>query len=98
MEDGQGFRRGIKKNVLANFFRNRGARAPVERENRRANLAKPPPSTPHSDINGIHQDERRNTDVAEEVGQDAADLKRAGEENVARPKTNREKSRDDRSR
>jgi hypothetical protein len=60
-------------------------------------LSKPPPSTPHSDIDGIHQDERRNTDVARELGDDAGDLKRARDESVARPETSDEESRDDRS-
>jgi hypothetical protein len=48
-------------------------------------VTKPPKSTPHSDIDGIHQDERRNVDTAVETGQDSADLERAGEESVGRP-------------
>lgn len=48
-------------------------------------MPKPPRSTPHSDINGVHQDERPNVDTANEAGQDSADLARAAEETVARP-------------
>jgi hypothetical protein len=48
-------------------------------------MAKPPPSTPHSDIDGVHQNERRNTDVAAERGESAEQLKKAAEQNVARP-------------
>jgi hypothetical protein len=48
-------------------------------------MAKPPKSTPHSDIDGVHAHERRNTDVAAELGNSAADLKKAGDGNSARP-------------
>jgi hypothetical protein len=48
-------------------------------------MAKPPPSTPHSDIDGIHQDERRNTEVAAELGQSAKTLRDVGKERVAKP-------------
>ncbi len=48
-------------------------------------MAKPPKSTPHSDIDGIHQDERRNTDVAAELGQSAQTLEDVGKERVAKP-------------
>ena len=48
-------------------------------------MAKPPKSTPHSDIDGVHQDERRNVDTANEAGQDSGDLARANEEDSARP-------------
>jgi hypothetical protein len=37
-------------------------------------MSKPPPSTPHSDMDGIHQDERPNTEVAAELGQSAKTL------------------------
>lgn len=49
-------------------------------------MTKPPRSTPHSDIDGVHEDERPNTDTANEAGQDNEDLKRAAEESVARPR------------
>ena len=48
-------------------------------------MSRPPKATPHSDIDGVHQDERRNTDVAAERGEGAEDLKRAKEESVGRP-------------
>ena len=61
-------------------------------------MAKPPPSTPHSDINGVHEDERRNTDTAQEVGQDAGDVARAREDSAARPpSTDDVANREDRS-
>ncbi len=48
-------------------------------------MAKPPKSTPHSDIDGVHQDEKRNVNTAVEVGQGAASLARAKKETKARP-------------
>jgi len=48
-------------------------------------VTKPPKSTPHSDVDGIYQDERSNIDTAVDVGEDSKDLKRAQEETVARP-------------
>lgn len=48
-------------------------------------MAKPPPSTPHSDIDGIHEDERPNTDVAAELGQDSGDVADAKADSKARP-------------
>ncbi len=48
-------------------------------------MPKPPPSTPHSDIDGVHAQERRNTDVAAELGSGAEDLKKSREGNSARP-------------
>ncbi len=48
-------------------------------------MAKPPPSTPHSDIDGVHEDERRNTDTATDLGQDAGDLAGARAGSAARP-------------
>lgn len=48
-------------------------------------MAKPPPSTPHSDIDGVHEDERPNHQVAAELEQDAGDLARAREGSAARP-------------
>ncbi|HEY0626640.1 MAG TPA: hypothetical protein VGD10_07885 [Allosphingosinicella sp.] len=61
-------------------------------------MSKPPKSTPHSDIDGVHQDEERNTDVAAKRGESAESLKRAEDENVARPKYSGDKGgRDDRT-
>ncbi len=48
-------------------------------------MTKPPKTPPHSDINGVHADERPNTEVAAERGEGAADLKRAKDKSVARP-------------
>jgi hypothetical protein len=48
-------------------------------------MTKPPPSTPHSDIDGVHQNERRNTDVAAERGESGKELRDAQEGNAARP-------------
>ncbi|HEX8444517.1 MAG TPA: hypothetical protein VF631_12815 [Allosphingosinicella sp.] len=48
-------------------------------------MSKPPPSTPHSDIDGVHAHERRHTDVAAEQGDSAETLKRAAADDKARP-------------
>jgi len=48
-------------------------------------VPKPPKSTPHSDLDGVHRDERRNVDSAIDAGQDSGDVARAKEEGVARP-------------
>jgi hypothetical protein len=61
-------------------------------------MPKPPPSTPHSDLDGVHAHERRNTDVAAELGNSAEELKQAGEGNSARPPyANDEEKLDDRT-
>ncbi len=62
-----------------------------------SDVTKPPPSTPHSDLDGVHQDERRNTDVAAELGQSAEDVEQARKQSRARPPVDDQKSRDDRS-
>jgi hypothetical protein len=62
-------------------------------------MPKPPKATPHSDIDGVHEDERPNTDVAAELGQGAEDLKRARDGNAARPPYSKDKgNKDDRTR
>ena len=61
-------------------------------------MAKPPESTPHSDIDGVHADDRPNADVAQDLGEGAGDLKRAEDQSVARPEHSDDRSRDDRSR
>ena len=62
-------------------------------------MSKPPPATPHSDIDGIHQDEERNVDSANRARQDSSDLQKAREGNVARPPyTDDQPEREDRSR
>jgi hypothetical protein len=48
-------------------------------------MPKPPQATPHSDIDGVHRDERRNTDVATELGESAKELKEVQDEKVAKP-------------
>lgn len=48
-------------------------------------MPKPPQSTPHSDIDGVHRDARMNIDTANEAGQDTSDLQRAHEGTTARP-------------
>jgi hypothetical protein len=61
-------------------------------------VTKPPKSTPHSDIDGVHQDEKPNVDSAVETGQGTEDLARASDENAARPDYSDDvRNRDDRS-
>ena len=50
-------------------------------------MSKPPPSTPHSDLDGVHQDEKPNVETAIQAGEDGGDVARAKEESIARPKT-----------
>lgn len=62
-------------------------------------MPKPPKATPHSDIDGIHQDEARNTDVAAGRGESADTLNDAKDEAVARPDyVDDRENRDDRAR
>lgn len=60
-------------------------------------MSKPPATPPHSDIDGVHEDEKPNTDVAAALGQDSGDVKRAKEKSVARPEASDGESRDDRT-
>jgi hypothetical protein len=61
-------------------------------------VTRPPRSTPHSDIDGVHRDEKPNFESAVEAGQDSADLERAARENAGRPDYSDDvKNRDDRS-
>lgn len=48
-------------------------------------MAKPPRSGPHSDIDGVHQDERSNIETANESGQTAANLGLARDEGKGYP-------------
>jgi hypothetical protein len=50
-------------------------------------VTKPPESTPHSDLDGVHRDERRNVDSANEAGQDSGDVARAKAQGVGRPRS-----------
>lgn len=62
-------------------------------------MTKPPPSTPHSDIDGVHQDERPNVDSANAADQDMADVAAAQRRSTGRPDYEDDrKNRDDRSR
>ncbi len=48
-------------------------------------MAQPPKSGPHSDIDGVHQDERPNVETAEESGQTTANLGLAREKGKGYP-------------
>ena len=62
-------------------------------------MTKPPKAAPHSDVDGVHQDERPNTEVAAERGESAGDLERAKGESAARPSYSNERpGKDDRTR
>ncbi len=62
-------------------------------------MAKPPKATPHSDIDGVHQDEALNAERAAELGEGAEELARAKEESAGRPEYHDDQpNRDDRSR
>ena len=62
-------------------------------------MSQPPKSTPHSDIDGIHRDERPNVETAVEAGQGVEDLARARDEAAGRPEYSEDVgNRDDRSR
>ena len=61
-------------------------------------MPKPPKSPPSSDIDGVDEDARSNTDAANASGQDTKDLARARDEAVGKPDFSHEESRDDRSR
>lgn len=48
-------------------------------------MTKLPKATPHSDIDVINQDEKRNTDVAAALKQSSGDVARAKRESKGRP-------------
>jgi hypothetical protein len=80
------------------IFRNRPQLPPVQGAKRSPKMAKPPKSTKHSDIDGVHRDEKPNVESAVEAGQDHKDLALAARENAARPDYSGDvKNRDDRS-
>jgi hypothetical protein len=61
-------------------------------------MAQPPKATPHSDIDGVHQDEVRNTDVAASLGESAGTVDAAKQGAIARPVPQEDqKNRDDRT-
>ena len=62
-------------------------------------MKKPPKTPPHSDLDGVAEDERDNVDAAIKLGQDSGDLARAKDKSVGRPRpAEGEESRDDRTR
>jgi len=62
-------------------------------------MAKPPASPPHSDIDGVDEDEVRNVDAAIEADQDSKDLERARRLARGRPEHEKDEDNpDDRSR
>ena len=67
------------------FFGNRLAAARFTRESEEEDVAQPPKSTPHSDIDGVHQDEKPNTETAEETGETTANLELARGQSKGKP-------------
>ncbi|HYE28163.1 MAG TPA: hypothetical protein VEA61_08010 [Allosphingosinicella sp.] len=62
-------------------------------------MSQPPKSTPHSDLDGVHRDEKPNVETALEAGQGSENLALARDEAAARPDYAEDvKNRDDRSR
>ena len=51
-------------------------------------MPKPPAATPHSDLDGVHRDDRPNSDVAHERGESGAELDHAERHSTARPRRN----------
>jgi hypothetical protein len=61
-------------------------------------VSQPPKSTPHSDLDGVHRDEKPNVESAVEAGQGAEDLALARDEAAARPDYAKDvRNRDDRT-
>ena len=48
-------------------------------------MSKPPPTPPHSDVDGVHRDGTRPSKPLPPHGQDGEDLERAARETVGRP-------------
>lgn len=64
-----------------------------------ATVTKPPKSTPHSDLDGVHRDERPNVESAVEAGEGTGNLALARDEAAGKPDyADDVKNRDDRSR
>jgi hypothetical protein len=62
-------------------------------------VTQPPKSTPHSDLDGVHRDEKPNVESANEAGQGTDDLALARDEAAGKPDYAEDvKNRDDRSR
>ena len=60
-------------------------------------MAKPPSSPPHSDLDGVHEDEKPNVEAARQAGETTANMKLARDEAKGRPPHADEEGRDDRS-
>jgi hypothetical protein len=81
------------------FFSQPLVGGPVQRARGVTIVSQPPKSTPHSDLDGVHRDEKPNVESAVEAGQGTDDLARAGDEAVGRPDYSDDvENRDDRSR
>lgn len=62
-------------------------------------MPRPPATPPHSDFDGVDEDEVRNTDAAVASGQDGRDLARARDKAAGKPDFSPDRgNRDDRSR
>jgi hypothetical protein len=86
MKAGPGSRRELKKIAhKAIFFGHRPAVRWLTGRKEGADMSKPPKTPPHSDLNGVHEDELRNTEVASQLGEDTGDLARAKKESIGRP-------------
>jgi hypothetical protein len=48
-------------------------------------VPKPPQATPHSDLDGVREDQKSNVERANEAGQDTSDLQKAHEGSKGRP-------------
>jgi hypothetical protein len=48
-------------------------------------VPRPPKSTPHSDIDGVHRDEKKNVDTTQETGESTANLALAKDESMGKP-------------
>jgi hypothetical protein len=79
-----------------NFLRRHGLqpRAPVGGWSGKGatSMPKPPPTPPHSDLDGVHQDARRTPDAAAAAGQDAGDVEQARRQSAGRPAPQRRKN------
>ncbi len=60
-------------------------------------MSKPPKTPPHSDLDGVAEDERDNVEAAIESGQGSGDLAKAKDKSVGRPRYTEEENRDDRT-
>jgi hypothetical protein len=87
-----------KKKLRAGDFFGQPRRPPPVDRGKEPPVTKPPPTTPHSDLDGVHRDERPNVETAEAAGEGGADLARARDEGVGRPPASEDgPNRDDRS-